>query len=509
MTDSKSSSSPPAKPCLADLFGAWWRARTKLIIITLAGVAVAAIVLFAAKTFSPSHREATLTFRLLFNGAEQGQYPNGMRFTPADLVSELVLHEVYRRHAPRLGGQSFDDFRTAFGVVPHNPALADFRRNFAPRLTAGGLSTVDRQRLEDEYESRRQALENAQFTLVYRPGDGLTDGVSEAVLADVLTVWSEQSRSLGVFKFNRNVYSPNLLRGLAAHHEDYPMLLDRLRITIYRIIENLEEISSIPGAPLVRAGDRNVSLGELEVLLRDDIRYRLSLIEAQVYELGLYRNRGLSDTYIREQLVRLDREATEIASRSAGLGQALANYSASRARPGDGTTVTMDSGSGGNVMPQISEGFLDRMLGLADPQVDVAFRQSLTRQSAELGRELANLESERQVYTRMQENLARVDAASGSQRERLDADVDREVAALTASLRRTLTELVAVHEAISRRDLEPRQIHEIIQPASLHTATTANLVRVGVGLAGIIAVTLGLALVSTGWPALRGTGVVR
>ncbi len=485
------------------LVRAWWQNRLKLVGVALGTLAVGALILVSVHFLSPGHREATLTFRLLFKGVEQGQYPNGMRFTPADIIAEPVLREVYQRKQSGLGGRSFDDFRTAFGVVPHNPALADFRRDFKPRLAAGGLSSVQRASLEDEYVSRRRALENVEYTLVMRLDGTVEDAGS--LLEEVLAVWGEQSRSLGVFKFNRNVYSPNLLASLSSYDEDYLMLLDRLRITTDRILTNMEELGTIPGAALVRAGERGVSLGELELLMRDEVRYRMSLIEAQVYELGLYRSQVLSATYVSEQLVRLEREATEISSRAGAVERALATYSASRSRMGDGVAGAMDSGSGGNLMPQISEGFLDRVLGMANPEADIAFRQSLSRQVADFGRALANLESERRIYTRSQENLSKMESVSERARDRMDAAVERDIAQLIESLKRSLTELGLLHEEISRRDLEPDRIHSVIRPTSLRAVATTSPTRLGVVLFGTFAVVLGGTLVNLGWKAARPT----
>src|SRR6266852_1024933 len=53
---------------------------------------IVAIILYLR---APSERITSQSFRLEFNGATQGQYPNGAKFNSADIVSLPVLLKVY------------------------------------------------------------------------------------------------------------------------------------------------------------------------------------------------------------------------------------------------------------------------------------------------------------------------------------------------------------------------------------------------------------------------------
>ena len=82
---------------LGSLIATWWRKRVQLLLLAGAGGIVSFAILAAVFVMRPTTQESTVVFRLLFKGAEKGYYPNGMRFTPADIISTPVLEEVYRR----------------------------------------------------------------------------------------------------------------------------------------------------------------------------------------------------------------------------------------------------------------------------------------------------------------------------------------------------------------------------------------------------------------------------
>lgn len=478
-------SNPNSTPeTFSGLIGLWWSRRGQLLKWLAVGAVVAVGAMAAIYFLRPTQREGRIEVRLLFTGVEQGQYPNGTRFTLADIVAEPVLREVYKRHQLEKG-VTFEDFQNAFAVLHRNEALEDLRLDYAERLEDKGLSQVDRAKLEDEYESRRRALRNGDCTLVVKPAlDPWPSGISAAVAADVLKVWEEQARQRGAFKFNLDIYSANIISDIAPYRDDYLVLLDRIRVTINRIVQNIDILDDVPGAPLVRAGPKNVSLGELKALLRDDLRYKLTLIESPVYGLGMYRNRALSEAYLEEQLFRLNRESGATKSKADAVEQALAAYAASGASAATGTAATTAGSAalaGSNALiPQISESFLNRMLDLSSQQTDVTFRQDLARRVVSYRNQLAELESERQVYQNMQRLLESPNPGMEEQREAMQAWVGRQSDALLQTIEQALNDLGLLYEEVSRRSLEPRTVYTVTEPFYFARASAIGLGRVAV-----------------------------
>ena len=63
------------------------------------GIAVAAVIvtaLFGVLWFTtPTDLFGTVHFRVLFDGADQGEYPNGTPFSSAEIVATPVLEQVF------------------------------------------------------------------------------------------------------------------------------------------------------------------------------------------------------------------------------------------------------------------------------------------------------------------------------------------------------------------------------------------------------------------------------
>jgi hypothetical protein len=451
-------------PSLRELLASVWQRRGWILCrLVVAGLLVVAIV-GSVYFFRPSQRQAELAFRLTFTGLEQGSYPNKTRFSPADIVSLPVLEEVYNRR--QLKEQvTFADFRDSFAVLGHNPALTNLRLEYRPRLAQTGLTQVERIKLEDDYEARIAALRGGEFVLVLKPNaPGQLRWVSRELAEEVLKVWLEQAREQGAFRFDLDVYSRNILADLGAYRDDYLVTIDRMRVTITRVLANIERLDTVHGAALVRAGPRNISIDELQARLRDDLKYKLSLIEGPIYGLGLFRSRNLAEDYIGRQLFRLGQETAALRIRSTAMDRALADYAANWVTATAGTAGAVPgTGAATAFMPQISESFLNRMLDLPTQRSDVAFRQNLARQALALGEQMAELGNETQVYENMRRQLNGSTPELETKREPMQAWVDRQLAAMTENLGLALDDIQALYGEVSRRSLEPPNVYAITE----------------------------------------------
>ncbi len=80
---------------LQPLLRTLWLYR-QVMSLAVAGVMACFVVgMLAAYVFQAVERLGTLEFRLLFEGASQGQYPNGTLFSSAEITSTSVLTEVF------------------------------------------------------------------------------------------------------------------------------------------------------------------------------------------------------------------------------------------------------------------------------------------------------------------------------------------------------------------------------------------------------------------------------
>jgi hypothetical protein len=501
------------------LFGIWWRARLRIILLGLAGMIVAVGVVLAVIAMRSTQPMSALTLRLLFNGVERGEYPNGIRFTPADIVAAPVLGEVYRRDQLQRYVK-FDDFKNAWTVINNNPALDQLRREYEGQLNARNLDPVARDRLENDYIARMNAMENGEYALVALPGGQVSSWPNDLmgkVMNDILSVWAEQSRSRGVFKFDLNVFSANLLSDLDLGRDDYLFVLDRLRREIIRVQQNLDELAAIRGARLVRVGEKRLSLGELQAALEDDLQFKIGVIQGAIYNYGLYRNRMFIDSYIENQLFHLDLEIRIGRDRLKTVEDALAVYSASRpgakGRSEDAASAGTSSApaglGGGTMIPQLGESFINRVIEMSSKNSDGVFRQKLYHQAIATGRETSIIESEQQSYNRMEKAIAD-SAEDRPQREEMKIWVERQMSTLITSLKSDLQMIQLLHAEISRQDLEPASVYLIAKPATQGVLSVISVTKIGAIAAAAWMVYVGGLLVMVAWRGVDArTGLVR
>ena len=127
------SDSPESEIGLFDILAVWWKNRARIFLFALAGGVAAAALFLVAFLLRPSHQAATLGVRLLFTGVENGQYPNGMRFSPQDIVATSVLQQVYNQNHLE-SFIKFDDFKSSFSVLENNEAIERLRREYEAQI---------------------------------------------------------------------------------------------------------------------------------------------------------------------------------------------------------------------------------------------------------------------------------------------------------------------------------------------------------------------------------------
>ena len=112
---------------LQPLLKTLWSYR-QVISLAVAGVmGIFVVAMLAAYVFQAVERLGTLEFRLLFEGASQGEYPNGTLFSSAEITSTPVLTEVFEAERPEalrfLRGFQELDLRSAVEPRARAPLL--------------------------------------------------------------------------------------------------------------------------------------------------------------------------------------------------------------------------------------------------------------------------------------------------------------------------------------------------------------------------------------------------
>jgi len=396
-------------------FGPWltalWGYRRVMAGIWSVLVALAALALVLAVLLLPSDRIGTTEFRLTFDGAVSGKYPNGVPFSYDELVSEPVLSEVFQADSLSRYGTA-RDFSSEMFVLHSSRDLELLDLDYQARLADSRLSTVDRARLEAEYETKRASLESPDYSLNIRQTaalKALPPEMMAKILQDVLLTWARQAAERkGALRYDVPLVSSHTIDPGMLERSDYIVGVDMLRAQANRLESSIQRISDLPGAALVKSKS-GLTLNELRVRVEDDLQFRVQPLFELVRATGLTKDPVGLDLYFRTQLTLARIRRDEAAARAAAYEGPLRSYTGASViqsgTPGQG-------GRGGAadaapVVPQLGDSFLAQLVALSRQADDVKFRQELTRAIVREDINKTDLDREVEFYEGQQVNGAR------------------------------------------------------------------------------------------------------
>ncbi len=352
---------------------------------------------------SPTERIGSIQFRLLFDGAEKGEYPNQTPFNPAEIVAGPVLSEVFRSNGLERFGK-YDDFKESVFVLQSNPELELLNYEYRALLADSKLSPVDRSRIEEDFRRRKAAMIDPVFTINMRRHERLTTlprDLMNKVLIDILNVWSKQAyERKGATKYNVDVLSVAILNPSILEREDYLVAIDILRAKTIRVIDTINEIAKLPGARTIRVGQSQTSLAEIRAGLEDVVRFKLEPLLGVIRSEGVTKNGRSLLLYASNQSFQLRQERQEAADRVRALQESLRDFTRqgtapADARPGTGNAA---AGSGQPMVAQFDTSFLERIMDLSTAKDDSAYKRKLTDRIIEESEQMAAKSREASYY---------------------------------------------------------------------------------------------------------------
>jgi hypothetical protein len=304
------------------------RAYAPVIVLTLGAVALLYIVIaVAVYVFSPTQRVTTQKFRLDFEGASEARYPNGIKFSSSDITSTPILLRVYQEnHLDRF--TRFIDFSRAVFVLEANPDYERLAADYQSRLADPRLSTVDRERIQREWQSKASSLAKNELSLNWlRTPDtaAVPESVVKKVLLDILTGWARYAANeQHVLKYRLSVFSPQMVA--SADTDGEPVVaIQVLRSKIYKVLQNIDDLRQVPGSELVRIAG-GMSLEEIRLRLEELVRFRLEPLTGRVATSGLIANRNATAQFLESQLAYDQRQLKATQGYAESIRQSLAVY---------------------------------------------------------------------------------------------------------------------------------------------------------------------------------------
>jgi len=360
-----------------------------LLLAVALGYAILAIAFYLRK---PASRMTSIQFSLNFDGATEARYPNGLRFSAVDIVATPILQRVYERdRVSRL--MSLQDFTRSFFVLETNPGYEALVREYEARLSDSRLTPIDRERIQKEFDMRREALPKNVFSVNFqhdRAGAVVPESMARGFLIDALNTWANVAvNEQHVVDYRVPVLSPQIIGSSKLPDESLVESLLMLRSEVNSVLYNIVEVSHLPGAELIRTSDR-LSLSEIQLRVQDIIRFRIEPLVIYAIQRHLMRDPSSTLRFVQSQLAYDQRRLDVQTATADSMRQTLAMYTQRPDRSSEGRTAEQPqhqaaapSEGGGGVTPQLSETFLDRLVSLSAQSADSQYRQNIAEKYRE------------------------------------------------------------------------------------------------------------------------------
>ncbi len=474
--------------------------RVILALTLLAGV-LFLLAALAAVLLSPSERVASVSFRLLFEGAAQNKYPNDSPFSPVEIVASPVVAEVFRANELQRFGK-FEDFKDALFVQQDNPELDLLGFEYESRLADSKLTTVDRAKIEEDFRRKRESLVDPTFALSLRRSERfrvLPRDLAQKVLTDTLTTWAQQAeKTKGIMNYQVPILSSRVFSRSTLDDNDYLIAADQLRAGALRILATVAALEKVPGAITVKTAKDGVTLPEIRARLEDVLRFELEPLVGIIRSEGITKNARLVSLYASNMVFQLQLDKQEIQSRARALQSSLRDYVAptsSGAMAGGGPSDGARSGGGldtPGLMPQLSESFLDRLekMSALTQKGEMEYRRKLTDQVIQETRQVATVEKELAYYEALLKTVEGIGSRPAGSPELVSLIKARSLKAFEG-IEKATDQLTTLYQEISAQNLNPgARLFQFTGPYSDHTVSSRPFGRLALMLLFVMLGTL-------------------
>jgi len=467
-----------------DCVGTVWRKKSTFILWTM--IITAIVVAGGAFVyFSKEEKEtAVLQFKLEFSGVEKGEYPNGSKFSPMDIISFPVLEQVYSQNGLEKYMQ-LKEFQNSVKIFQTNKKFEAFEKKYAEMLSNNNLGATQRERIEVDYLENKKGVMVPVYSLSLSQ-EGLVRIPAKQVpkvLKNILQVWTDYAIHVkGVTRYEIPLVSINMLDMKELRSKDYLVAVDMLRKMIGRIVNNINQLSAIPGVEDIAVGKEKVRLNDVRIGLKDAERFQLGYLTAIIRENGLSRNPVESELYIKNKLFELDLEKKKALSKKRIYDDSMKEYGAALLGERAGGSLAFQTGgqstSGGmGSLSAFGSSFLDSLIQLGQERSDIEFRQKITRNAIGEGIRKVQLETRSEFY---QDLLAKINQRKMSPKQNVEMGKRGQEVFQTVceKVRDSIDQLHAIYLKVSEKNLSPNKgFFTITEPVVVRKLRAFSTVR--------------------------------
>ena len=448
-----------------------WRYRRPIglgLAVTLAIFVALGVVL---RLTLPTEQFGAISFRVDMEGAAKGEYPNGTKFSPEEIIAAPVLMGVFEANEiERYGG--FSEFTSAFLVENSSPQRDALTREYQAKLVDTRLTPVDRARLEAEFQDKLNSLNAPEYRIRFRQstsGPQLPSLLVNKVLQDTLKTWAQHaSERRGALSYNIPVLSRSVLNFDEISREDYLPGVDILRTHVVRILDSLELYrAKLPGADAVRIGENHVTLEGIKASAENLQRFTIAPLSSTLI-VGVSKDPASRRRYVDNQLLQIRLKRDQSNRRIVALEQSLQQQSLQFAGTHEATRNTQapsfskERGTIETLTPQFSESFLERLVQMSSRKEEVSYRQRLIDRVIDERFQAAELEREVAYYETLSRSVGAARMAGGSGQV---PAIDARIKVVFDQLAAIMDQVVALQDQLAKNNLNPStQLYTVTLP---------------------------------------------
>lgn len=451
---------------------------------------------------APVERTTAIAFRAEFDGADRGEYPNGLKFNSTDIVATSILRRVHEtnrldRFVP------FTAFKNSVFIAESNNAIENIDREYRAKLSDAKLTAVDRDRLEAEYKLKRNSLSHLEFSINYATaGDEkrrIPPTLLEKSLKDTLRFWAEdQTENKGAVRYRFPIITAHGVDERLLRASEPILQLEILRTKVNLTLGIVNEFLKIPGAELVRSPDTRWSLTDVRSRLQDLERFRLQPLQSSIVNEGLIVDRRAVTQFVDSQISYTERETLRLRGEADALRNAIQLYDSTRVeegrRPPEGSASNSGDAAAEGVTPMLSDTFLDRLVDLTSDSRDKEYRQKTIGEYRQRSLAILPLEQELAYYISLRHRL---NASASVPRPGLaSASVSAQQEEILTRFLETLSALERIYNQISQSQNSSGSLYTITGTPVQRTERTASIPRLLLNGALALLLTIPLFLVA-------------
>lgn len=368
-----SSPGPGKAEHLISLVTSTWRAPLVLGILTAVFLLVG---LFFVRFAVPSTTTYLARFEFKFPGVEAARFPNGDRFSLNEIIEPNIVGTIYDRQGLDKFGISRDEFFNALSVRPFVPQEAEITERFQQQLADRRLTLTERERLEGQL---RRILDQsskgaAEVALTLRNRFDIPKEVGRSIVQAIPLAWSQYMiEKKGVLR----------LPDFTAASEG--LSLDAVKkvspsIGILQLLEagdqfriRLDNARKIGGILTVLDAKTQKSIRDVENDFNDLEMFRINPLRASFPAIaqidGAEQSRAVAQQKLRTLLVEDEYNASISKALTSATDQFVQGIASLKGR-GDSRRSGSEapsgvSGGGTSTIPQLSEGFIDKLVDMS------------------------------------------------------------------------------------------------------------------------------------------------